>query len=109
MRTARHVGISLGLTAAILAVYFQVRTHDFVNFDDYIYVVQNPNFQGGLTLANVGRAFTTPYAAYWIPLTWISLLIDLQLYGPHAAGFLLTNVALHILATVLLYFFLVRT
>ena len=109
MRTARHVWIALGLAGAILAVYLQVRGHDFVNFDDYIYVVQNPNFEGGLTLANVVRAFTTPYAAYWIPLTWISLLIDLEVYGLHAAGFLLTNVALHIVATVLLYFFLVRT
>jgi tetratricopeptide (TPR) repeat protein len=103
----RDALIVLLLAAITLVVYAQVRTHEFVNFDDYIYVVDNPNMKDGLDAASIARAFV-PYAAYWIPLTWLSLLVDRQIYGLDPTGYLLTNVALHLLNTILLYFLLAR-
>jgi protein O-mannosyl-transferase len=75
-----RAAVAAGLVVLTLVIFAQVRHHDFVNFDDYLYVTRNPNFEGGLTAKNVALVFR-PYAAYWIPLTWLSLLVDYQLYG----------------------------
>ena len=68
--------ISLLLVVLVVLVYQQVGGHDFVDLDDYIYVVENPNLRAGLTLEAATRAFTEPYETNWIPLTWISLAWD---------------------------------
>jgi tetratricopeptide (TPR) repeat protein len=96
------------LIAAAFAVYAQVRDHDFVHYDDGLYIIQNPNLRAPLGLESVRRAFTTPYETNWIPLTWISLHVDYTLYGLEPAGYHLTNVALHALSAVLLFFALSR-
>ena len=90
----------LGLLAGIVGVYFQVVDHDFVNYDDLMYLAR---LQSELGAESIWRAFTRPFQVNWIPLTWISLLVDHALYGDEPAGYLLTNVALHALAAVLLY------
>jgi tetratricopeptide (TPR) repeat protein len=95
-----HAPIVLGLLAGIVGVYFQVIEHDFVSYDDQMYLAR---LQAELGAESIWRAFTQPFQVNWIPLTWISLLVDHALYGDEPAGFLLTNVALHALATVLLY------
>jgi len=100
--------IALLLIAASFAVYAPVRHHDFVNYDDMLYVVENPNVHAGLDLGSIGRALSAPYEPSWIPLTWISLHVDTRLYGPEPAGVHLTNVALHALSAVLLFFALSR-
>ena len=107
--TRRLTGaIALALVAATFAVYGRVAGHDFVELDDWNVIVHNPLVREGLTPASVMRAFREPAEANWVPLTWISLQLGYALHGLAPAGFLLTNVALHALASVLLFFALLR-
>jgi Flp pilus assembly protein TadD len=95
--------ICLALTFATVAVFYQVRNFKFINFDDPVYVTENPNIQAGLTLNAVKWAFTTGYANFWHPLTWLSLMLDWQMFGSNPAGFHLTNLLIHIVNTLLLF------
>jgi len=95
--------IYIVLAAAVLAVYWQVHQFDFVNIDDNIYVTENYHIKSGITLASIRWALTTTYAEFWHPLTWLSLMADYELYGLHAGGYHLTNLVLHILSTLLLF------
>jgi tetratricopeptide (TPR) repeat protein len=99
--------IPLLLLLAIAAAYCELPSHDFINLDDPIYVLENPNLRQPLGPASVARAFR-PYEHNWIPLTWLSLHLDYALHGPNAAGFLVTNALLHALAAVLLFLALAR-
>lgn len=103
-----HTAVCTLLCALVIVIYAQVRNHEFVNLDDPIYVVDNPNLQAGLSLETVARAFTEPYETNWIPLTWISLLIDHASFAFEPAGYHVVNVILHALSTLLLYFALVK-
>ena len=87
-----------------LAIYSQTGHHDFIDYDDIIYVTQNPHVREGLTLEGVTWAFTTFHAANWHPLTWVSHMLDVQLYGMNPGQHHLTNVLLHIANTLLLFF-----
>ena len=98
--------ISLLLTLATLAVFWQLASHDFVSIDDNIYVTANPHVQSGLTPNGFIWAFKTYEAEFWHPLTWLSLMTDSQIFGRNPAGFHLTNLLLHIINTLLLFFFL---
>jgi len=73
--------VCLFLVIATLAVYWQVQNHDFVRFDDGIYVTENRHIQKGLTAEGVRWAFTTTYAANRHPLTWISHLLAYEIYS----------------------------
>ena len=75
------VWISLGLIAASVLVYAPVRQHDFVNLDDPDYLTKNANVAGGLTWHAVSWAFTTGLTGNWHPLTWLSHLLDVQMFG----------------------------
>ena len=99
--------MSVLLVVAVFLVFGQTLWHDFVNYDDEDYFYANPHVKAGLTWSGVTWAFQTGYAANWHPLTWLSLMLDAQLFGPGAAGPHLTNVLLHAANTVLL-FLLVR-
>lgn len=92
----------------VVAVYHPVRDHEFVNYDDHLYVVDNPKHHAGLSLDTLVESFTTPYETNWIPLTWVSLQIDYALYGDDPMGYHLTNVALHAASAVLLLLALAR-
>ncbi|MBC8433220.1 MAG: tetratricopeptide repeat protein [Desulfobacterales bacterium] len=98
--------ICLFLALATLAVYWQVQNHDFVNFDDDIYVTANRHVQEGLTPESIMWAFTTTYAANWHPLTWISHMLDYEIYGLNPGGHHLTNLLLHLTNTLLLFIIL---
>jgi len=100
--------ISLFLVIAVLAVYWQVRNHDFINFDDDLYVTINPHVQTGLTLDSIIWAFTSTHAANWHPLTWLSHMLDCRIYGMNPGQHHLTNVLFHILNTLLLFFVFIR-
>ena len=95
-----------GLLVLVFAIYAQVRTHAFIDFDDPGYVSNNPHVLGGLTWSGVQWAFTHVYQANWHPLTWISHMIDAQLFGPNAGAHLLVSVALHALNSALLFLLL---
>jgi tetratricopeptide (TPR) repeat protein len=99
--------IALFLTAATLSTYWPVQKYDFVNFDDDEYVFDNPHVKTGLTLKNIVWAFTKSHSANWHPLTWISHMVDCELFGLNAGGHHLMNLYIH-LANVLLLFFLLK-
>jgi tetratricopeptide (TPR) repeat protein len=102
-----HGWIALGLVAACLAVFGQVRDHEFVGFDDYAYVVQNPNLRDGLSTSGLLGAFR-PHFSNWIPLTALSYQVDYALYGLEPAGYHVTNLFLHTASAVLLFLALAR-
>ena len=104
----RPLWISLALVAATLAVYAPVRHHDFVNFDDPQYVSENANVTGGLTWRDASWAFTSTHAGNWHPLTWLSHMLDVQLYGLDPGPHHVTNVVLHAVNALLLFALLFR-
>jgi tetratricopeptide (TPR) repeat protein len=91
------------LTLATLAVFWQVNQYDFINLDDPVYVTENSHIQPGITLDGFRWAFSTTQAEFWHPLTWLSLMVDHQLYGLNAGGYHMTSLILHILSTLLLF------
>ena len=101
--------ISLGLAGATFAIYAQVLGHQFIALDDNLYIRDNPIVIRGLTWPGIVWAFTTFHAANWHPLTWISHMLDSQLFGLNAGGHLFVNVLIHIANTLLLFWFLRRT
>jgi len=95
--------ICLALITAVLLVSWQVRNHEFINYDDNVYVTDNPYVQKGVTLESLGWAFTTTRAGNWHPLTWFSHILDYELYDLNPQGHHLTNILLHIANMVLLF------
>jgi Flp pilus assembly protein TadD len=91
-----------------LLVYAPVRQYGFVNLDDPPYVTKNPNVTSGLTWHNVAWAFTTGHEANWHPLTWLSHMLDVQLFGLNPGAHHLTNLLFHIANTLLLFWILFR-
>src|SRR5437868_1484271 len=77
----RQLVISAGLIVATLAVYGQVVAHQFINLDDDIYIYENPMVTAGWTVKGLTWAFTTFHAANWHPLTWLSHMLDAQMFG----------------------------
>jgi len=104
----RDVFVCLFLIMITLAVYWQVRDHEFVIYDDDAYVTENPHVQAGLTRESLKWAFTTTWASNWHPLTWLSHMLDCQLYELNPSGHHLTNVFLHLANTLLLFLVLKR-
>ncbi len=93
---------------AIGLVFGQTIRHEFINFDDDVYVYHNPSLAGGLTVGGITWAFTTTYANFWHPMTWMSYLLDFQLYGLKPWGYHLTNVLLHAATAIILLLILWR-
>ena len=102
------VVIALGLAAACLLAFAPSVGNGFVNFDDQYYLSQNPIVQQGLSASSVTWAFTTLYAGYWHPLTWLSIMLDVELFGLNAHGHHATSLALHTLNTALVFAFMRR-
>ena len=97
------LSIYFALAVSTLLVFWQVRNFDFVNYDDNVYVSENPHVLNGLTADAVFWAFTTGHSANWHPLTWLSLVLDCQLFGPSPGRMHLINVLLHLVNTLLLF------
>jgi tetratricopeptide (TPR) repeat protein len=104
----RETAVCGFLLLAVALVFGQTVQHEFINFDDGEYIYANPNVSHGLTASGVAWAFTQSYQSNWIPLTWISLMIDWSLYDVHAGGYHLTNVLLHAATAILLFLMLHR-
>ncbi len=105
-RAIRHLTLCIGLFLTTLLVYAPACRFGFVNFDDPDYVAGNPHVRNGLTLDGVVWAFTSTEAANWFPVTRLSHLLDVQIFGLSPGGHHLTNILLHACATVLLFAFL---
>lgn len=95
------LAVAVGL--ATLLVHLPALRGDFVNYDDPDYVTSNRMVQGGLTWAGVKWAFTTGQASNWHPLTWLSHLLDVTVFGLRPWGHHLTSVLLHALNAGLLF------
>jgi len=91
------------LALAVLAVFGQTAHFGFINYDDNLYVYENPMVQNGLTWKGALWALSYGEIGHWHPLTWLTHEADCQVYGLWAGGHHLTNVALHGLTTVLLF------
>src|SRR5215467_14572137 len=98
--------LSLILALTTFAVFLPVSWNDFVNYDDSDYVTANPHVQGGVTWENVLWAFKTGHASNWHPLTWLSHMVDWQVFGEHAGPQHLVSVGFHIANTLLLFLLL---
>ena len=102
----RIILICAGLVVATAAAYQPVFKNGFVNFDDDVYVTENANIKNGFTGQSVLWALTNSHAENWHPLTWLSHILDYKLFGLYPAGHHLTNLMLHIINTLLLFFIL---
>ncbi|MGB7746620.1 MAG: tetratricopeptide repeat protein [Verrucomicrobiia bacterium] len=107
-RFSRPAGIGLLLVLVTLGVYWPVVHCGFLSLDDPYYYATNPHVLSGLKGTNVVWAFTTGDVSNWHPLTWLSLMLDAQLFGPGPAGPHFTNLLFHLANTLLLFLLLRR-
>lgn len=103
----RHAALAAVLLAGMtLAVFAPVVSFQFVNVDDHLYVTGNEHVQRGLTWHNAVWALTTLDAANWQPVTWISHMLDVSLFGLKPGGHHATSLLIHTLNVILLFFWL---
>ena len=95
--------IYLALAASTAIVYWQVCNFEFINYDDNQYVYENRQVLSGLTADSMAWAFKAGHAGNWHPVTWLSLMLDAQLFGPHPRWFHLVNLLFHIANTLFLF------
>ena len=95
--------ICISLSIIILSIYSQVSHFSFVAFDDQVYVTNNAHIQSGITWENIIWAFSSMEAGFWQPLTWLSLLLDFEIYRLDAGGYHLTNLLIHLFNAILLF------
>ena len=98
-----EIAIQAFLVLATLTVFWQTSEFDFVNYDDDRYVTKNQYIRSGLTQDNILWAFTDAYEGNWHPLTWISHMLDVQLFGMSPGMHHLASVALHICNALLVF------
>jgi protein O-mannosyl-transferase len=91
------------LTIITLSVFWPVTQHEFSNADEAFHITENYYVQSGITLDGIRWAFSNTWVRLWHPLTWLSLMLDSQIYGLNAFGYNLTNILLHIMSTLLLF------
>lgn len=104
----RIAAICLVLAVLTVGAFWQLKDNNFVNYDDIFYLTENSQVQGGLSFSGLRWAFTATVAGNWHPLTWLSHMLDWQLYGANPSGHHLTSLILHVLNTLLLFWVLVR-
>ncbi len=95
--------ISLVLLLLVLIVFWQATGHDFINYDDELYVTHNRQVQKGMTVEGIGWAFRTLDVANWHPATWLSHMLVCEFFGLNPFWHHLTNLLLHIASTLLLF------
>src|SRR5262249_55497055 len=100
--------LSILLVAATLLIYLPVAGNDFVNYDDPDYITSNDHVKSGLEPSNLVWALTTAHASNWHPLTWISHMLDCQLFGQRPGPQHLVSIGFHALNTLLLFLLLHR-
>jgi protein O-mannosyl-transferase len=100
--------VCLLLALTTLAAYCRVWQLDFVNYDDPDYVTSNSHVLDGLSWSNVQWAFNSGHASNWHPLTWLSHMLDCQLFGKNAGAHHAVSLAFHVANTLLLFLVLRR-
>jgi tetratricopeptide (TPR) repeat protein len=104
----KEIILALILVAATWAVYWPVKNHEFINLDDDVDIAQNWFVQKGLNQESVKWALTNSFPEYWHPLTWLSIMADVELFGMDPGWHHVSNVFLHTLNAVLLFWILLR-
>ncbi len=100
---AKALSITIGMLLLVGSIYWQTGTHQFVNFDDNEYVTHNEMVVRGITYESFIWAFTTFHAGNWHPLTWLSHMLDCQLFGLNPGRHHFINVIIHALNSILLW------
>jgi tetratricopeptide (TPR) repeat protein len=100
--------ICLILVLLTSVVYWQVRDFEFILFDDPLYISDNSHIQDGLTFKNLFWATKAVYASNWHPITWISHLMDVELFGMNPGAHHLTSLIVHLVNSMLLFIILKR-
>lgn len=95
--------VALGISALTVVVYSQITGNLFINYDDNLYVTNNPPVQAGLTWNSIVWAFSTKHTGNWIPVTWLSHMLDCQLYRLAPAGHHATSLVIHLANAALLF------
>ena len=109
LRTHRTSLLSLSLIAALVLAYSRLFQNQFVSYDDLKYVIENPLVRAGLTMEGIHGAFATIHDANWFPLTLLSHMLDVELFGTNPAGHHGVNLLLHGVTTLLIFHFFKRT
>jgi tetratricopeptide (TPR) repeat protein len=104
----QRAAVRVALVAVVVALYGRTAGFGFLNFDDPLYVLDNPHVNAGVTPDGVVWAFTQSHAANWHPVTWISHMVDCEVFGLWAGGHHLVSVGIHALNALLLLSFLHR-
>jgi len=107
-RKCLYLLLCAGLVLAAIIVYWPARNYDFVNYDDGVYVFDNPHIKAGINWQSVKWALTTSYFSYWHPLTWLSHTLDWQLFEGRPGPMHLVNVFLHAVSSLMLFVVLNR-
>jgi tetratricopeptide (TPR) repeat protein len=102
----QSLAIGIGLVALTWAVFGQTFGHQFINYDDPLYVYDNPHVRTGLNWHGVVWAFTHVHSQNWHPLTTLSHMLDCQLFGLNPGAHHLVNVFWHTIAALLLFILL---
>jgi tetratricopeptide (TPR) repeat protein len=100
--------ISFILALSALVAYGHLVRNDFVNWDDDEYIIDNPNVNSGLSIENIRWAFSESNISYWHPLTWLSHMLDCELFGLNPGLHHLVGLLFHIANTLLLFVLLKR-
>jgi Flp pilus assembly protein TadD len=108
VESRRTALVCLLLSAVTLAVYWQVSGFEFTNFDEFQMVLSNPYVLGGMTLRGFSWALTTSWFEYWHPLTWLSHMLDCELFGANPGWHHLVSLGFHVANTLLLFVVLQR-
>ena len=95
--------VGIFLVIIIWIVFGQTIRHGFINYDDEMYVYQNPDVLAGLRWRGIPWAFTFAQIGHWHPVTWFSHMLDSEIWGLRAGGHHLTNVLLHMATAILLF------
>jgi hypothetical protein len=96
------------LSITTFTIFWQVGNHEFISFDDNDYVTENRYVQDGITLKGIVWAFSEPHAHNWHPLTWLSHMLDCQVFGLKPGRHHLVNLFFHVANTLLLFLILRR-
>lgn len=105
---ALRLALGAGLCILTLVTFGELRAHPFISYDDTVYVTENPHVQEGLTAGSVAWAFTATAGAHWHPVTWLSHMLDVELFGLDPGRHHLVSLLIHTMNALLLFLLLDR-
>jgi len=104
----RHLALAAAIALVVVGIFWRAHGFQFLNFDDDVYVTENPFVRDGLSRANVLAAFTHPRGGHYHPLTWLSHMADVSLFGLRPGPAHLVSVVIHAATTALLFLLVLR-